>query len=353
METHSREASHGLTIPPAGGLSQAPAGGSRAEALLRDGPSYGFFQAVWLLEQLFPDAPSPGETADLASERIRFRPYHGMTFPVSDIRAIQWTDEETLRRVLVSVNFLGLYGVNAPLPVYLYDNIARKPQETEPLQHFLDIFNHRIYAFFYRTWKKYRPARYQEARKENPHARIFQSLAGLSTPGFFRPAAVSPGRLTAFAGFLQSRVRNAAGLRSLLSSVFEDLPVRVIENIERWVVLPSRQRLGGSASSGGFRPGDGAIVGGRVRDISGKFRLALGPLSFSQYEPFVPGAERATLLQYLVRLYAPDFLDYDVALLLRTDEVPPVRLGSTQRLGRDMWLGHPPGETVSVIVTYT
>jgi type VI secretion system protein ImpH len=145
-------------------------------------------------------------------------------------------------------------------------------------------------------------------------------------------------------------VRSAQGLTKLAADLL-DLPVSIIENVERWVPIRERPEMGGTGSRAA-KLGINTVIGQRVRDISGKFRLVVGPLNLVQYVSLLPGGKQATVLDYTVRLYASDYLDYDVELQLRTSDVPPAKLGGGQRMGMDMWLGRPAGDLISVVVDY-
>jgi predicted component of type VI protein secretion system len=62
------------------------------------------------------------------------------------------------------------------------------------------------------------------------------------------------------------------------------------------------------------------------------------------------GGDDSQALNRLIRLYAPDQLDFDVELRLKKDELPPLQLGNElAQLGRISWLGTPQ-EDVSVVV---
>jgi type VI secretion system protein ImpH len=319
------------------------------ERLFRDGPHFGFFQAVWLLENFFSDAPAPGEQVEATNERVRIRPYEADVFPPSDVKSVEWTESDVAQ---VTVTFMGLYGVDAPLPTYFYKNIALGGEEALALRDFLDIFNHRLYAYFYRTWKKYRAHLIFERNYQNEHAERFISLAGLGTPGALAESPLPALRLSAFAGRLGNWTRNAEGFRELLSGLLEDISVTVEENIPRWVPIRERAALGSSGSSSAVL-GVNSVIGERLFDVSGKFRIVLGPLTFGQYRAFLPGYEKAGMVDWLVRMYAPDFLDYDVELLLTVDEVPPVKLGAPDiHLGINTWVGKPAGDVVSDVVVY-
>lgn len=321
--------------------------------LFQEGYLFDFFQSVWLLEQALAPGSAEDEPPDVLEERIRIRPHTSLAFPPSDVRKIERLESESDdARVQMTVTFMGLYGVASPLPVYFYDAIGTRREEAEPLRDFLDIFNRRLYTYFYKAWKKYRSILRPIASAHDRDARVFLSLAGMGTPGFARSAQVNPMRLAALAGFLSSGVRNALGLQTMVSTLFDGLPARIQENVPRWVSVRERPRMGSNAS-GSMVLGNSALLGQKVRDASGKFRLILGPLGLDRFRTFLPEGESATLLDYMVRLYTTDYFDYDVELVLRTSEVPPMSLGGPQMLGIDAWLGRPAGDVISVVIQYS
>lgn len=323
-------------------------------ALFRHGSRFDFFQAVRLLEIYFPEAPGPGETSEVRRERIRLRPDAALVFPAADIKRVVALEakREEERVARVEVTFMGLYGVASPLPVYFYEDLASGYAETEALRDFLDIFNHRLYAYFYRAWKKYRPALRARIRPDEPDAERYLATAGHATGGAVQDIPLpNPMRVAAFACWLSPRVRHAEGLQKLLAAVLRDIPVAIQENVLRSVRIPNRPRMG--EEGGGFGLGSSAVIGARVKDVSGKFRVRLGPMSFAAYRSFLPGAARAVLLDFAVRLYAPDYLDYDVELQLDTSQIPPTRLGDTTvQLGLTTWLGKPSEPVISHHVSY-
>jgi len=318
--------------------------------LFQEGYRFDFFQSIWLLEHAFPDYPAPGESQGERGERIRIRPHNGLRFPPSDIRKIEWMDSDD-PRVQMTVTFMGLYGVASPLPVYFYDAIGTGIEDADPLRDFLDIFNHRLYSLFYQAWKKYRLLLQAVTPSGRSDARVLMCLAGIGTDGFVRSPQVTPLRLTALAGLLAGGVRNALGLQTVITALLDGLPSHVVENVLRWVSVKERPRMGGR-KGGGMTLGGSALIGQKVCDASGKFRIVLGPLGLSRFRALLPNGPQAGLLDYLVRLYATDFLDYEIELLLKTAEVPPMKLGGSQKLGIDAWLGRPEGEVISVVVQY-
>ncbi len=325
--------------------------GSTLERMLRHGYFFDFFQAVWLLEKYLGSARTPGESSDPAEERITIRPHSGLVFPSTDVRKIELSGDEP-PRARVTVTFGGLYGVDSPLPVYFYDSIATEEEKTRPLRDFLDIFNTRLYALFYRTWKKRRPAVDFQAPGTDRTSQRFLCLAGVGTKKALASARVPFMHLAAHAGRLSCRVKNSEGLRDFLQAFFRDVRVQILENVPRWVPITNRAKMAKGSSN---RPvlGSSATIGEKIRDISGKFRIVLGPLTLSQYVGFLPGAEEAAVLRSLVGVYAPDSLEYDVELLLRREEIPPARLGDRGvKVGLTAWAGKTPGPYAFRVMSY-
>lgn len=335
------------TAAPSAAESSSAAAGVYAR-LFSEGYRFDFYQALRLLEAYFDEAPAVGETSRASEVRVRLRPHDGQGFPATDVRAVSPPTEKNPQATVVAT-FMGLYGIASPLPSALYEPGAQAAAGVAPLHDFLDIFNHRLYAFFYRAWKKYQAGLFSRPDPKNRHYQRFRALTGL--PPADPAIPVQPEALLAFAGHLASPVRNAEGLHVLLTGLFDDLRVTITENVRRWVPLPYRPAMGRSGRA--MTLGASAVIGERVPDVAGMFRLTLGPLDLPRFEAFLPGGRLARRLDYLVRLYVPDFLHYDVQLLLPRTEVPPLRLGHRgARLGLNTWLGTPAASITCRTTTY-
>ncbi len=317
--------------------------------LVEDGFRFQFAQAVRLLELAFPEAPAPGETSRYGEVPIRFRPSPALVFPPTDIRRVE-TESSDQDRVHVVSTFLGLYGIDSPLPYHFYEPLAQESTDTAPHRAFLDIFNHRFYSFFYRAWKKYRPELHDAGNADDRHSRRFFSLAGVEPSHAGDELSVAPMRVAAQAGLLARQVRSAEGLEALIGAFFGALSVEVIENVPRWVRNPDRSGLGDE----GLRLGQGEAIGDAVYDRSGKFRIRLGSMELEQYLALLPGREGAETLQQLVQLYVPYHLEYDVELTLSSVALPDTQLGGDARaqLGYTARLGEAQDPTMTRVVDY-
>ncbi|VTN21007.1 type VI secretion protein [Klebsiella pneumoniae] len=65
-------------------------------------------------------------------------------------KSVEWTILNRPVPPAVRVTFMGLYGVESPLPTHYSDDIAQRREGVEATEDFLDIFNHRLIAQYYR-----------------------------------------------------------------------------------------------------------------------------------------------------------------------------------------------------------
>ena len=112
------------------------------------------------------------------------------------------------------------------------------------------------------------------------------------------------------------------------------MPVQIEEFVGHWMRLGAR-RAHATCGARARRSASGAVLGGRVWDRQHKFRIRLGPLTLEQYESFLPGGEPLRKLVDWVRMYLCFELDWDVRLLLKQNEVPPLTLGGGAATGLD------------------
>ena len=128
----------------------------------------------------------------------------------------------------------GLPESSSPLPVYFSDYIVRHEAEAAALLDFLTIFNNRMYALFYRAWKKYRLIL---SSAGDPLVRCIAALAGIPLNMDLPASAL---RSLAYAGLNAGAPRSHASLEAMVSDYFGNIPVRVTEFMPRWAPLPTR-----------------------------------------------------------------------------------------------------------------
>jgi type VI secretion system protein ImpH len=169
------------------------------------------------------------------------------------------------------------------------------------------------------------------------------SLFGIGAPALRERDAIGDFAKLHFAGLLANKARPASGLVSILRAYFK-LPLHIEQFVGHWMRLPPEvhSRLG--PVDGGNRLGASLVLGRSVWDCQNKFRIVIGPLGYDDYRRFMPGGESLERLLAWVRSYAGLALDWDVRLMLKKEQVPPLRLGGATRVGWSTWLASAPAQ---------
>ena len=316
------------------------------DVLFEEGYRFDFFQAVRVLERLYPDRQPVGRDANPAEEAVRFRSHLSLSFPPSAIYEVDRAQDGG-GPARMTVAFMGLTGLLGVLPRHYTELLLeRMRRKDEGLRDFLDLFNHRLISLFYRAWEKYRfPIAYERAvskgEGEDRFTRHLFDLIGLGTMGLRGRLEVEDEPLLFYAGLLAQHPRSASALEGLLKDYFE-VPVSVTQFIGQWLPLSeaNRSRLGWGEANNAL--GVSAVAGSRVWDQQAKFRLELGPLTFIEYCQFLPSYDGFRTLVAITRFSAGEECDFDVQLILKAAEVPWCRLGGNGehavRLGWSTWL---------------
>lgn len=315
---------------------------------------YEFFQAVRLLERLLAPRAPVGRFRDPSQEAVRFSTHQSTSFPPSENHSLERRDESPAR---LAVNFMGLTGATGVLPTVVTNHVIDRMRAGDHTPAaFFDLFNHRLISLFYRAWKKYRFPVCAELGEPAGLDRALLSVTGLAAPSLQNRQPVSDESLKFYAGLLAAQSRSGAALEQLLTDYF-NAPITVLPFQGRWrPVDPADQCLldidgsGGAASQLGL----GAIAGDEVWEQQSTVRLRIGPLPLARYVEFLPDGSAAPALAALSRFFSRDSYDFEVQLVLRAEEAPPVVLGGdgpAPRLGWVSWmrtrpLDRDPSETI-------
>lgn len=90
-----------------------------------DLPRINFYRFCQLLEKRRPGQPLMGGTSHPADDPVRFYPHPGMGFPASELKAVEYDEADDSRPPVIRTTFMGLYGVDSPLPTAYLDDIAQ------------------------------------------------------------------------------------------------------------------------------------------------------------------------------------------------------------------------------------
>lgn len=186
-----------------------------------------FYRFCQLLEKLNPDRPLMGSTSHPGDDPVRFAPHPGMGFPSSELKAVEYSDVNESKPPVIRTTFMGMYGVDSPMPTAYLDDITQCREGHEALQGFLDIFNHRILTQFYRIWRKYSyPATFEPGGTDSISQSLL-GLIGLGIPGMANHIATPLSRFLALLAVLRQPGKTREGLQALVSFLAPDTTVQV------------------------------------------------------------------------------------------------------------------------------
>ncbi len=308
-----------------------------------------FIQALRLLENAHPHQPRIGAALRPRDEAVRFGQDPSLGFEPGALRA--YTPADGRNRARLTVNFLGLLGPNGPLPLHLTEYVRERVRNhgDGTMAAFLDIFHHRVLSLFYRVRACAEPAISLDRPDGDRFGDYVGSLCGIGTPALRERDAIGDFARLHFAGLLANGRRPAAGLATILRAYYR-LPVRLEQFTGHWMGIPApcQTRIGGQEL--GNRLGSSSVLGRKVWDCQHRFRLVFGPLDYADYLRLLPGAPGMRRLQAWVHQYAGLALDWDVRLVLKKAQVPPLTLGAMQ-LGWTTYLGSVPAARDADVLT--
>jgi type VI secretion system protein ImpH len=315
---------------------------------------FSFVQACRLLEQICVlqgrPCESVGYDAQPKDECVRFATLAARSFPPTEVVKLGQLEEPTPgsepQPPQLTVAFMGLFGPSGVLPHHDTQRIIDAGNRKNPERDFLDVFNHRLISLFYRASTKYRlPFAFESHYKKPGEAEslvtnAFYSLAGMGIGRLRQRLEINDEFSIEFAGLLGLHPKNPLSLQRMLQSYFK-LQITVKQFVGQWMFLsdenkswmPSGKMLGQNCALG-----SSFILGERVWDVSGKFRIRIGPLDLQEFESLLPGERKLVEVAQIVQLYAGNQFDFDIQLELSSQAVPSCKLGESSRLGYNTWL---------------
>ncbi len=304
------------------------------QELLDEPYRFEFFQAVRLLEKIYPERMPVGREAKIKSEVVRFRSRITLNFPASEVHEFnelfdEFTEEQRLE---MFVNFMGVIGVSGVMPVHYTELVMDRLRYGDTaMWAFLDMFTHRAVSLFFRAWEKYRfPVGYE--RGKNDFTDNLFDFAGLGTRGLRGRMALDDETLLPYSGLIAQKPHSSSALANILADYF-GIKARIEQFFGQWLNLEKESvtHLGANNSL----LGTNALIGSRVWEQQSKFRLILGALTFKQFQGFLPNGTAHKPLKSIVKFMVGLELDFDMQLILQAQQVPSTVL-TTRAMRRPM-----------------
>lgn len=332
----------------ASGRTDAPL----ASVLSEEAYRFDFFQAVRLLERIHRDRASIGRAGtDPARETVRFRTRASLEFPPSQIHSITQNNgaardasapDADDAQPQMTVSFMGLTGPLGLLPHYYTELLMERARYKDAaLWEFLDLFNHRLISLFYRAWEKHRfPVAYERGAEDRFTEYLFD-IVGMGTRGLRGAQLGFPDEgLLLYGGLIAQRPHSASALKNILGDYF-GVPARIAQFSGQWLKLDEENlsRLGTANNQLGLN----TVAGARIWNDQSKFRVELGPLRLREFIAFLPVGAGYKPSTELTKFFVGMEFDFDVQLVLKKEEVPPLKLTTAggdayPMLGWTTWL---------------
>jgi type VI secretion system protein ImpH len=292
-------------------------------------PYMNFYRFCQLLERSQPGKPLTGSTWQVRHEPVRFRPHPGMGFPASEIKAFEPAEQSHLPPT-VRITFMGLYGLQSPLPTHYIDDIAQRREGYEATADFLDIFNHRLIAQYYRIWRKYSyPASFKEGGKDDI-SQYLLGLAGLGIDGCTDSIAAPASRFLALLPVMLLPGRTAEGLASLVRLLAPNTQAKIWHHDKRRV--PLKMPLTMSVSHPVTlinRP----VMGNYATDVNSRVLLRLTTTDSTEVQGWLPGGELHADLMALLHVYPGARLDVRLQLCVDRSLLPDATMNTNPKTG--------------------
>jgi type VI secretion system protein ImpH len=219
--------------------------------------------------------------------------------------------------------------------------LREERNKSRALISFFSLFSARFSELFVDAGEKYRLARrlrWSKKREDNTFRKALLALTGFGTARLVETAGVDENVILRFAGFFADRTRNASSLSAMLEE-FSGLPIRIEQFRPRWVSIAPEEL----SQMGGMTPprlGVSAMAGNKALDMSGAFRIVIGPANYADYLTLSPGGKRLKDLFALARLFVGSGFDIDLQVILKKEDVPFCQIGGEAvpaRLGWNSW----------------
>lgn len=294
-------------------------------ALLRDhAREMTLGQALRLLERSHADTPElpPFE------QDVLIRPHLSLAFPAADITDVQTPPVDRPAPPpawRLTTTLLGLYGTMGPLPTFYTEELLEEARNDESLSRdFLDILNNRLYHLLYAAERQNRLPRRLVENRDRQAAHLLYCLMSRPDHGSDMPPV-------AMAELLVGRHRSALRLQRSLNALLRRADVRVEECVERRVPIAVSQRCRPGMVNAVL--GEDAVIGSKLRDSTGLFRIHLTAVRAEDVNDFLPGGRSCRRILDHVREYVRHSLECELVLHPAAAPAEPARLGENSRLG--------------------
>ena len=303
------------------------------------------FTLMRSLENLCNLETKIGDEKNFHSSKIRFGQSAFLGFPDKQINTLVLKG----KYLKVDIKGFGVFGPNGALPIHLSEMVYEKKlhQKDNTFNDFVDIFQNRSIALFYKAWRDAQDIISLEGHDNWHFSRFIASLVGLANQQDLQ-ADVNHYSKFNYANLLLNQNAPRENLKIILSNYFE-VPIEIVENIAQWIdatefsiKLSNEHRV---------NLGKGILLGDKIFDATQKIRIILGPIYPQTYLKFLRGSENANKLVAWVDHYVRHQFQWDAEYIIDKQHIAEQKLGEGLALGFTSWIGKPKNNP-KVIIKY-
>lgn len=251
-----------------------------------------------------------------AQKKLSIKPCINMRFPVRDVLEVITDPDE----ITVVCQFMGLYGVDSPLPMYFNEMCLRNDEFGQALRGFLDVFNHRNYALYFLSWLCFYPEKAIEVGKTD-YFDFIKHFSGDQVCSSTLPLANCVGQ------------SNASSLYTIINYLIPDAPVKITDFIPKWTKL-----VGSFLGEKMQYLGDNTLLGCAMYDCS-NIHIEIGPVAFERALLICSNQALNATFKTLVAANLESVTDFEVYVLARVQKDSLILGESSIALGHQLWLG--------------
>lgn len=306
--------------------------------------AHDLFDVLRRIQAHSPHVPRLGDALRPRDEAVRLGQDPELDFAPANIHSFTASEGPVPR---IGQRGFGLFGPMGPMPLHLTEYVRERARgHGDPtMMRFADVFHHRAVLLFFKAWAQSRPVVHRDRPWDDDFSRWVSALFGQAGKPFAQRDVLPDDAKRLHAAALSRGPRNAEGLVKILKSYF-GVNVALDAAVGHWLDLQDEDRsrlLPSTAPGRNTALGQRAVLGKRVWDRQSNFRLRIGPLSYEQYQRFLPGQPARKALRDWLRQYLGMSLSCEVQLVLQGSQVPRLQVGrkaaSGGRLGLNTWLG--------------
>ena len=283
-------------------------------------------------------------------KKIRFQGNSSLAFQKSEVDTIEFFEDEVAgKRVIVTVNFLSLFGSSSPLPSHYSELVLRSFEGDQILYDFLNLFNHNLQRFIYPIWEKQRYYVKYNKDLNDGFSKYLLAILGLYSNFGQKQNKLNFRKVMPYIGILSMRQKSAGTLTSILRHYLGFNEIEIMQCIKMRSEIPTWQyaRLGKE----NVQLGVNLSIGEFLINKTSKFRILLKNVTVDDMLKYSVHGEKMDELNDLISFAFNEPLDYDVCMEIQEKEKIKCVLDETDKryIGVNSWIGEPLGNEQIVI----